>query len=45
MQTAALVAVAGTIAVAVVAGPLWEMSEEIAADLLARTPYLEEVLG
>jgi len=45
MQTAALVAVGGTIAVAVVAGPLWEMSEQIAADLLARAPYVDEVLG
>jgi multicomponent Na+:H+ antiporter subunit D len=45
MQSAAGVAVAGTIVVAVVAGPLWEMSEQIAADLIARTPYLEEVLG
>jgi multicomponent Na+:H+ antiporter subunit D len=45
MQSAAALAVAGTIAVAVVAGPLWEMSEEIATDLVARTPYIEEVLG
>ena len=44
MQTAAGVAVAGTIAVAVVAGPLWEMSERAATELLDRTPYVIEVL-
>jgi multicomponent Na+:H+ antiporter subunit D len=45
MQTAAGLAVAGTIAVAVVAGPLWRMSEQIATDLLERTPYIVDVLG
>jgi hypothetical protein len=45
MQTAAAVAVAGTIAIAVVAGPLWRMSEQVATDLLERTPYVTEVLG
>jgi multicomponent Na+:H+ antiporter subunit D len=45
MQTAAGIAVAGTIAIAVVAGPLWHMSEEVATDLLARTPYIVDVLG
>jgi multicomponent Na+:H+ antiporter subunit D len=44
MQAAAGVAVAGTIAVAVVAGPLWEMSERSATELLERTPYIDEVL-
>jgi multicomponent Na+:H+ antiporter subunit D len=44
MQAAAGVAVAGTIAVAVVAGPLWEMSERSATELLERTPYITEVL-
>lgn len=45
MQSAAGIAVAGTIAVAVVAGPLWNVSERIAADLLDRAPYITAVLG
>jgi multicomponent Na+:H+ antiporter subunit D len=45
MQSAAAVAVAGTLAVAILAGPLWNMSERAAAELLARTPYVSEVLG
>ena len=45
MQSAAGLAVAGTIVVAVLAGPLYRMSEEVAADLLARTPYITDVLG
>ena len=45
MQTAAAMAVAGTIAIAVLAGPLWRMSEQVAADLLERTPYITDVLG
>jgi multicomponent Na+:H+ antiporter subunit D len=45
MQSAAAAAVAGTILVAVLAGPLWRMSEQIAADLLARAPYVTAVLG
>ena len=45
MQTAAGIAVAGTIAIAVVAGPLWRMSEQVATDLLDRTPYIVDVLG
>jgi multicomponent Na+:H+ antiporter subunit D len=45
METAAGIAVAGTIAVAVVAGPLWRMSEEVATDLLDRSPYIVDVLG
>jgi len=45
MQTAAALAVAGTIAIAVLAGPLWHMSEQVATDLLERTPYITEVLA
>ena len=45
MQTSAAIAVLGTIAVAVLAGVLWPMCEQIAADLLARTPYVTAVLG
>jgi multicomponent Na+:H+ antiporter subunit D len=45
MQSAAAIAVLGTIIVAVLSGPLWRMSEEIAADLLARAPYVTAVLG
>jgi len=44
METAAGVAIAGTIAVALMAGPLWRMSERAASDLLERTPYIAEVL-
>jgi multicomponent Na+:H+ antiporter subunit D len=45
MQTSAAIAVLGTIAVAVLAGVLWPMCEQIATDLLARTPYMTAVLG
>ncbi len=45
METAAGLAVAGTIAVAVLAGPLWRMCEEIATDMLLRAPYVTAVLG
>jgi len=45
MESAAGLAVAGTIAVAVLAGPLWRMCEEIATDLLVRAPYVTAVLG
>ena len=45
MQSATMIAVAGTIAVAVLAGPLWRMSEQIGGDLLARAPYMTAVLG
>jgi len=45
MQTAAGIAVAGTIVIAVVAGPLWRMSEQVATDLLDRAPYIVDVLG
>ena len=38
-------AAAGVIAVAVLAGPLWDISERIAADLLDRAPYVTAVLG
>jgi hypothetical protein len=31
--------------VAVLAGVLWPMCEQIATDLLARTPYVTAVLG
>jgi multicomponent Na+:H+ antiporter subunit D len=45
MQSAAAAAVVGTIVVAVLAGPIWRMSEQIATDLLARAPYVTAVLG
>jgi multicomponent Na+:H+ antiporter subunit D len=45
METAAGLAVAGTIVVAVLAGALWRMCEEIATDLLLRAPYVTAVLG
>ena len=45
MQSAAATAVVGTITVALFAGPLWRMSEQIATDLLARAPYVTAVLG
>jgi len=45
MQSAAGIAVAGTIAVAIVAGPLWTVSERIATDLLDRAPYITAVRG
>jgi len=45
MQSAAGIAVAGTLAVAVVAGPLWDVSERAAAELLDRAQYVAEVLG
>ena len=44
METAAGIAVAGTIVVALMAGPLWRLSERAASDLLERTPYIAEVL-
>ena len=43
MTLATSAAVAGTIAVAVLAGPLWEMSEEIARDLLDGSTYIDLV--
>jgi len=45
MQASAAAAVLGTLAVAVLAGVLWPMCEEIAADLLALAPYVTAVLG
>jgi multicomponent Na+:H+ antiporter subunit D len=45
METAAGLAVAATVAVAVLAGPLWRMCDEIATDLLLRAPYVTAVLG
>ncbi len=44
MNTAAGAAVVATLIVAVLAGPLWDMSERAATDLLERRPYIEEVL-
>ncbi len=38
-------AVLGTLAVAALSGPLWEMSVRAASDLVAGTPYITEVLG
>jgi multicomponent Na+:H+ antiporter subunit D len=45
MQSATGIAVAGTLTIAVVSGPLWRMCEQISADLLARAPYVSAVLG
>ncbi|MFA9565499.1 MAG: proton-conducting transporter membrane subunit [Acidimicrobiales bacterium] len=44
MFVATGLAVAGTLAVTVWAGPLWDMSERAAADLVDPTAYIEEVL-
>ncbi len=44
MQSVTGVAVAGTLAIAVFAGPLWDMSERAATDLVEKTPYIEEVV-
>ena len=43
MSTAATVAVAGTLAVAALAGPLWSMSERAAEGLVDPTEYIAEV--
>jgi multicomponent Na+:H+ antiporter subunit D len=45
MEYSAALAVAVTIGVAITAGPLWRMCEEIATDLLLRTPYVTAVLS
>ena len=45
MNGATMAAVAGTLAVVALAGPLWSMSEEIARDLLDGQTYINEVLG
>ncbi len=44
MVLATGLAVAGTLAVAVFAGPLWDMSERAAVELLDRQPYIEAVI-
>jgi hypothetical protein len=43
MSGATGVAVAGTIAVALLAGPIWDMSQDIARDLLDGRDYIEQV--
>jgi multicomponent Na+:H+ antiporter subunit D len=43
--TATATAVAGTLAIALFAGPLWDLSERAAADLLDPDAYRLEVLG
>ncbi len=45
MTGATTAAVSVTIAVAIFAGPLFNMSERAASDLLEGTPYVQEVLG
>jgi multicomponent Na+:H+ antiporter subunit D len=45
MQSAAAVAVAGTIAIAVFAGPIWDLCEQIGAELLDPSTYVSAVLG
>jgi multicomponent Na+:H+ antiporter subunit D len=45
MEWSAALAVAVTIGVAITAGPLWRMCEEIATDLLLRAPYVTAVLS
>ena len=45
MMSATGTAVLATLAIAVFAGPLWTMSQQAAADLVARAPYVLEVLG
>jgi multicomponent Na+:H+ antiporter subunit D len=45
MTGATTAAVSVTIAVAIFAGPLFDMSERAASDLLEGTPYVQEVLG
>ncbi len=45
MNGATMAAVAGTLAVVALAGPLWTMSENIARDLLDGQVYIDEVLG
>jgi multicomponent Na+:H+ antiporter subunit D len=44
MQAVTGVAVAGTIAIAFLAGPLWNMSERAATELVEKDPYIEEVV-
>jgi multicomponent Na+:H+ antiporter subunit D len=45
MASATAVAVAVTLAIAVFAGPLWNLSERAATALVERTPYIVDVLG
>ena len=45
MVGATAVTVAVTLGIAVWAGPLWDMSERVATELVDRTPYIDEVLG
>ncbi|MEM9893627.1 MAG: proton-conducting transporter membrane subunit [Actinomycetota bacterium] len=45
MESTTGLAVAATLAVAVLAGPLWSMSERAAADLVDPAVYIEQVLG
>ncbi len=44
MVGATVVAVAGTLTVAVLAGPLWNLSERAAADLVDPRVYIEQVI-
>ena len=45
MTTAAALAVAGGLAISLVAGPLYALTERAATDLVDRTPYVTAVLG
>ncbi len=45
MMVATATAVAVTLSVALFAGPLWDMSERAATELIERTPYIEEVMS
>ena len=45
MSVATATAVTATLAIAVFAGPLWEMSQRAATDLIDPTSYVAEVLG
>ncbi len=44
MMSSTALAVAGTLVIAVLAGPLWRMSERAATDLLSPEVYVEQVL-
>ena len=45
MSSATTLAVAGTVAIAVFAGPLWDASVAAAEDLVDADIYIQEVLG
>jgi multicomponent Na+:H+ antiporter subunit D len=45
MTAAAMLAVAGGLAITFVAGPLYALSERAAGDLVERRPYVDAVLG